>query len=180
MHLNRITKEHDLNVIYITGPGRGGPGLVANTYLEGIYSAIYPHISADEEGLKRLFKHFSFPGEYSEPRRARDPGIKQRRGRARIFSGICLWAAFDNPDLLVACVVGDGEAETGPLATSWHSNTFLNPVHDGAVLPILHLNGAKLAGPTVTRTLGSSTMSSTKRLRSSAFICPLMQIRCCR
>ncbi len=149
VHLNRIIKEHDLNVIYITGPGHGGPGLVANTYLEGTYSDIYPHILQDEEGLKRLFKQFSFPGGIPSHVAPETPGSINEGGELGYSLAHAYGAAFDNPDLLVACVVGDGEAETGPLATSWHSNKFLNPVRDGAVLPILHLNGAKIAGPTV-------------------------------
>jgi xylulose-5-phosphate/fructose-6-phosphate phosphoketolase len=149
VHLNRIIKEHDLNVIYITGPGHGGPGLVANTYLEGTYSEIYPHISQDEEGLQRLFKQFSFPGGIPSHVAPETPGSINEGGELGYSLAHAYGAAFDNPDLLVACVVGDGEAETGPLATSWHSNKFLNPLRDGAVLPILHLNGAKIAGPTV-------------------------------
>jgi xylulose-5-phosphate/fructose-6-phosphate phosphoketolase len=149
VHLNRVIKEHDLNMIYITGPGHGGPGLVANTYLEGTYSAIYPHISRDEEGMKRLFKQFSFPGGIPSHVAPETPGSIHEGGELGYALAHAYGAAFDNPDLLVACVVGDGEAETGPLATSWHSNKFLNPGRDGAVLPILHLNGYKIAGPTV-------------------------------
>ena len=147
VHLNRVIKEHDLNVIYITGPGHGGPGLVANAYLEQTYSEVYPHISQDEEGMKRLFKQFSFPGGIPSHVAAETPGSIHEGGELGYSLSHAFGAAFDNPDLLVACVVGDGEAETGPLATSWHSNKFLNPVHDGAVLPILHLNGYKIAGP---------------------------------
>ena len=149
-HLNRVIAERDLNAIYVTGPGHGGPGLVANAYLEGTYSEVYPHIGHDEEGLRRLFRQFSFPGGHPQPRRARD--ARARSTRAASSATACVHAygaAFDNPDLLVACVVGDGEAETGPLAASWHSNKFLNPARDGAVLPILHLNGYKIANPTV-------------------------------
>ena len=149
VHLNRIIKEHDLNTIYITGPGHGGPGLVANAYLEGTYSEVYPDISQDEEGMKRLFKQFSFPGGIPSHVAPETPGSIHEGGELGYSLSHAYGAAFDNPDLLVACVVGDGEAETGPLATSWHSNKFLNPVHDGAVLPILHLNGYKIAGPTV-------------------------------
>ena len=149
VHLNRVIKEHDLNVIYITGPGHGGPGIVANTYLEGTYSEVYPNISQDEEGLQRLFKQFSFPGGIPSHVAPETPGSIHEGGELGYSLSHAFGAAFDNPDLLVACVVGDGEAETGPLATSWHSNKFLNPVHDGAVLPILHLNGYKIAGPTV-------------------------------
>ncbi|WP_197467219.1 phosphoketolase [Collimonas arenae] len=149
IHLNRIIKRQDLNVIYIAGPGHGGPGLVANTYLEGCYSETYPDISQDEEGMKKLFKQFSFPGGIPSHVAPETPGSIHEGGELGYSLSHAFGAAFDNPDLLVACVVGDGEAETGPLATSWHSNKFLNPVCDGAVLPILHLNGYKIAGPTV-------------------------------
>jgi xylulose-5-phosphate/fructose-6-phosphate phosphoketolase len=149
VHLNRVIKENDLNVIYITGPGHGGPGLVANAYLEGTYSEIYPHVSQDAEGLRRLFTQFSFPGGIPSHVAAETPGSIHEGGELGYSLSHAFGAAFDNPDLLVACVVGDGEAETGPLATSWHSNKFLNPVHDGAVLPILHLNEYKIAGPSV-------------------------------
>jgi xylulose-5-phosphate/fructose-6-phosphate phosphoketolase len=149
VHLNRVIKERDLNVIYITGPGHGGPGLVANTYLEGTYSEVYPNVSLDEAGIKRLFKQFSFPGGIPSHVAPETPGSIHEGGELGYSLSHAFGAAFDNPDLLVACVVGDGEAETGPLATSWHSNKFLNPVRDGAVLPILHLNGYKIAGPTV-------------------------------
>ena len=149
VHLNRIIKEYDINVINITGPGHGGPGLVANAYLEGTYSEVYPDISQDEEGLKRLFTQFSFPGGIPSHVAPETPGSIHEGGELGYSLSHAFGAAFDNPGLLVACVVGDGEAETGPLATSWHSNKFLNPVHDGAVLPILHLNGYKIAGPTV-------------------------------
>src|SRR6188508_2383793 len=149
VHLNRLIKKHDANVLYITGPGHGGPGLVANAYLEGTYSEVYPHVSQDEEGMKRLFTQFSFPGGIPSHVAAETPGSIHEGGELGYALSHAFGAAFDNPDLLVACVVGDGEAETGPLATGWHSNKFLNPVHDGAVLPILHLNGYKIAGPTV-------------------------------
>ena len=149
VHLNRIIKQYDLNMIYVTGPGHGGPGLVANTYLEGTYSELYPNISQDEQGLKKLFTQFSFPGGIPSHVAAETPGSINEGGELGYSLAHAFGAAFDNPDLIVACVVGDGEAETGPLATSWHSNKFLNPVHDGAVLPILHLNGYKIAGPTV-------------------------------
>jgi xylulose-5-phosphate/fructose-6-phosphate phosphoketolase len=149
VHLNRVIKEHDLNAIYITGPGHGGPGLVANTYLEGTYSEVYPNISQDEDGMKRLFKQFSFPGGIPSHVAPETPGSIHEGGELGYSLSHAFGAAFDNPDLLVACVVGDGEAETGPLATSWHSNKFLDPAVDGAVLPILHLNGYKIAGPTV-------------------------------
>jgi xylulose-5-phosphate/fructose-6-phosphate phosphoketolase len=149
VHLNRVIRERDLNVIAVTGPGHGGPGLVANAYLEGTYSEVYPSVSQDEEGLKRLFKQFSFPGGIPSHVAPETPGSIHEGGELGYALSHAFGAAFDNPDLLVACVVGDGEAETGPLATSWHSNKFLNPVCDGAVLPILHLNGYKIAGPTV-------------------------------
>ena len=149
VHLNRVIKKYDLNVINITGPGHGGPGLVANAYLEGTYSEVYPNIAQDEDGMKRLFKQFSFPGGIPSHVAPETPGSIHEGGELGYSLSHAFGAAFDNPDLLVACVVGDGEAETGPLATSWHSNKFLNPVHDGAVLPILHLNGYKIAGPTV-------------------------------
>ncbi|SDM33707.1 xylulose-5-phosphate/fructose-6-phosphate phosphoketolase [Catalinimonas alkaloidigena] len=149
VHLNRLIRQHDLNVIYITGPGHGGPGLVANTYLEGTYSELYPDVSQDEAGMQKLFKQFSFPGGIPSHVAAEVPGSINEGGELGYSLAHAYGAAFDNPDLLVACVIGDGEAETGALATSWHSNKFLNPVHDGAVLPILHLNGYKIAGPTV-------------------------------
>jgi xylulose-5-phosphate/fructose-6-phosphate phosphoketolase len=149
VHLNRVINQYDLNVIYVTGPGHGGPALVANTYLEGTYSEVYPNISQDEQGMKKLFTQFSFPGGIPSHVAPETPGSINEGGELGYSLAHAYGAAFDNPDLLVACVVGDGEAETGPLATSWHSNKFLNPVHDGAVLPILHLNGYKIAGPTV-------------------------------
>lgn len=149
VHLNRLIQTHDLNMIYVTGPGHGGPGLVANTYLEGTYSELYPEVSQDEAGIKRLFTQFSYPGGIPSHVAAEVPGSINEGGEL----GYCLMhaygAVFDNPDLIAACVVGDGEAETGALATSWHSNKFLNPARDGAVLPILHLNGYKIANPTV-------------------------------
>jgi xylulose-5-phosphate/fructose-6-phosphate phosphoketolase len=149
VHLNRVIKEHDLSCLYITGPGHGGPGLVANAYLEGTYSEVYPNVSQDAVGMKRLFKQFSFPGGIPSHVAPETPGSIHEGGELGYSLAHAFGAAFDNPHLLVACVVGDGEAETGPLATSWHSNKFLNPMHDGAVLPILHLNGYKIAGPTV-------------------------------
>lgn len=149
VHLNRVIKERDLDMIYITGPGHGGPGLVANVYLEGTYSEVYPNISQDTEGMRRLFKQFSFPGGIPSHVAAETPGSIHEGGELGYSLSHAFGAAFDNPDLIVSCVVGDGEAETGPLATSWHSNKFLNPVTDGAVLPILHLNGYKIANPTV-------------------------------
>jgi xylulose-5-phosphate/fructose-6-phosphate phosphoketolase len=149
VHLNRVIKEHDLSVLFITGPGHGGPGIVANAYLEGTYSEVYPHVSQNEEGMKRLFTQFSFPGGIPSHVAPETPGSIHEGGELGYSLSHAFGAAFDNSDLIVACVVGDGEAETGPLATSWHSNKFLNPVHDGAVLPILHLNEYKIAGPTV-------------------------------
>ena len=149
VHLNRIIKKHDLNMIYITGPGHGGPAIVANAYLEGTYSEVYPDICAGEAGMKRLFKQFSFPGGIPSHVAPETPGSIHEGGELGYALSHAYGAAFDNPDLIVACVVGDGEAETGPLATSWHSNKFLNPATDGAVLPILHLNGYKIANPTV-------------------------------
>jgi xylulose-5-phosphate/fructose-6-phosphate phosphoketolase len=149
VHLNRAIKQFDLNMIYITGPGHGGPGIVANTYLEGTYSEVYPHIAPDEVGMKRLFKQFSFPGGIPSHVAPETPGSIHEGGELGYSLSHAYGAAFDNPNLIVACIIGDGEAETGPLATSWHSNKFLNPVHDGAVLPILHLNGYKIAGSTV-------------------------------
>ena len=149
IHLNRLIRLHDLNVIYITGPGHGGPGLVANTYLEGTYSEIYPNIPQAEEGLRKLFKQFSFPGGIPSHVAPETPGSIHEGGELGYSIAHAYGAAFDNPDLLVCCVVGDGESETGPLAGSWHSNKFLNPARDGAVLPILHLNGYKIANPTI-------------------------------
>jgi xylulose-5-phosphate/fructose-6-phosphate phosphoketolase len=149
VHLNRLIKKYDLDMIYITGPGHGGPALVANAYLEGTYSEVYPNVSQDEEGMKRLFTQFSFPGGIPSHVAPETPGSIHEGGELGYAMSHAHGAAFDNPNLIVACVVGDGEAETGPMATSWHSNKFLNPVHDGAVLPILHLNGYKIANPTV-------------------------------
>ena len=148
-HLNRLIKKHDLDMIYVTGPGHGGPALVANAYLEGTYSEVYPNVSQDEEGMKRLFTQFSFPGGIPSHVAPETPGSIHEGGELGYAMSHAHGAAFDNPGLIVACVVGDGEAETGPMATSWHSNKFLNPVGDGAVLPILHLNGYKIANPTV-------------------------------
>ncbi|GBD24898.1 Xylulose-5-phosphate phosphoketolase [bacterium HR30] len=148
-HLNRLIVQHDLNMMYVIGPGHGGPAIVAHAYLEGTYSELYPDVSEDEEGLRRLFKQFSFPGGIPSHVAPEVPGSIHEGGELGYSLAHAFGAAFDNPDLIVACVVGDGEAETGPLATSWHSNKFLNPVRDGAVLPILHLNGFKIAGPTI-------------------------------
>jgi xylulose-5-phosphate/fructose-6-phosphate phosphoketolase len=149
VHLNRIIKAYDLNMIYISGPGHGGPALVANTYLEGTYSELYANVSPDENGLKQLFKQFSFPGGIPSHVAPETPGSIHEGGELGYSLSHAFGAAFDNPDLIVACIVGDGEAETGPLATGWHGNKFLNPVCDGAVLPILHLNGYKIANPTL-------------------------------
>ncbi len=148
-HLNRVIKRDELNVIYLAGPGHGGPGLVANTYLEGTYSEFYPNISQDAAGIKKLFKQFSFPGGIPSHVAPETPGSIHEGGELGYVLSHAYGAVFDNPDLIAACVVGDGEAETGPLATAWHSNKFLNPATDGAVLPILHLNGYKIANPTV-------------------------------
>jgi xylulose-5-phosphate/fructose-6-phosphate phosphoketolase len=149
VHLNRIIKQHDLDMIYIAGPGHGGPALVANTYLEGTYSEIYPAISQDAAGLQKLFKQFSFPGGIPSHVAPETPGSIHEGGELGYSLSHAFGAAFDNPGLVVACIIGDGEAETGPLATAWHSNKFLNPATDGAVLPILHLNGYKIANPAV-------------------------------
>jgi len=148
-HMNRVIRARDLDAIFIAGPGHGGPGVVANTYLEGTYSEVYPNVSADEAGMARLFKQFSFPGGIPSHVAPETPGSIHEGGELGYALSHAFGAAFDNPSLLVCCVVGDGEAETGPMATSWHSNKFLNPISDGAVLPILHLNGYKIAGPTV-------------------------------
>ena len=149
VHLNRAIKKYDLNMFYIAGPGHGGPALVGNTYLEGTYSEIYPNITQDEAGMKKLFKQFSFPGGISSHVAPTTPGSIHEGGELGYSLSHAFGAAFDNPDLIVACVVGDGEAETGPLATAWQSNKFLDPITDGAVLPILHLNGYKISNPTI-------------------------------
>ena len=159
VHLNRIIKKYDLNAMYIAGPGHGGPGIVANTYLEGTYSEFYTHIPQNEEGLKRLFRQFSFPGGIPSHVAPETPGSIHEGGELGYSLAHAYGAVFDNPDLLACCVVGDGEAETGPLATSWHSNKFLNPVRDGAVLPILHLNGYKIANPTVLARLSNKELT---------------------
>jgi xylulose-5-phosphate/fructose-6-phosphate phosphoketolase len=148
-HLNRVVKKYDLDMIYVSGPGHGGPAVVSNTYLEGTYSEIYPNISQDEAGLRKLFLQFSFPGGIPSHVAPETPGSIHEGGELGYSLSHAFGAAFDNPDLLVACVVGDGEAETGPLATAWHSNKFLNPATDGTALPILHLNGYKISNPTV-------------------------------
>ncbi len=157
-HLNRVIKAQDLDMIYIAGPGHGGPAVVANTYLEGTYSEFYPDVSADAEGMRKLFKQFSFPGGISSHCSPEIPGSIHEGGELGYSVAHAYGAALDNPDLIVSCVVGDGEAETGPLATAWHSNKFLNPRHDGAVLPILHLNGYKIANPSVLACIGNEEL----------------------
>jgi xylulose-5-phosphate/fructose-6-phosphate phosphoketolase len=149
VHLNRIIRERDVDMIYVSGPGHGGPALVANTYLEGTYSEVYPDVAEDERGLKRLFRQFSFPGGIPSHVAPETPGSIHEGGELGYSLSHAFGAVFDNPDLVVTCVVGDGEAETGPAATGWHGNKFLNPVHDGVVLPILHLNGYKIANPSL-------------------------------
>ena len=163
LHLNRVIKDHDLNMLYISGPGHGGPALVANAYLEGTYSEVYPNIGQDEAGLKRLFKQFSFPGGIPSHVAPETPGSMHEGGELGYALSHAFGAAFDNPDLIVACVVGDGEAETGPLATGWHGNKFLNPERDGCVLPILHLNGYKIANPTVLARISHEELESLMR-----------------
>ena len=163
VHLNRVIKRYDLDMIYLSGPGHGGPALVANTYLEGTYSEIYSSITRDEAGLQKLFKQFSFPGGIPSHVVPETPGSIHEGGELGYSLSHAYGAVFDNPGLIAACVVGDGEAETGPLATSWHSNKFLNPAHDGAVLPILHLNGYKIANPTVLARIGREDLESLLR-----------------
>src|SRR5438034_6146307 len=148
-HMNRVIRARDLDAIFIAGPGHGGPGVVANTYLEGTYTEVYPSITRDLDGLRRLFRQFSFPGGIPSHVAPETPGSIHEGGELGYSLAHAYGAAFDNPDLIACCVVGDGEAETGPLATSWHANKFLNPARDGAVLPVLHLNGYKIANPTV-------------------------------
>ena len=160
VHLNRLIKMHDFNVIYIAGPGHGGPGIVANTYLEGTYSEVYPNISEDAAGMRKLFKQFSFPGGIPSHVAPETPGSIHEGGELGYALTHAYGAVFDNPDLIAACVIGDGEAETGALAASWHSNKFLNPARDGIVLPILHLNGYKIAGPTVLARLSQEELTS--------------------
>src|SRR5262245_41849106 len=159
-HLNRIISARGQEVIYVTGPGHGGPGLVANVWLEGTYSEVYPVIGQDEAGMARLFRQFSFPGGIPSHVAPETPGSIHEGGELGYSLSHAYGAAFDNPNLVVACVVGDGEAETGPLATAWHSNKFLDPVSDGAVLPILHLNGYKIANPTVLARIDDSELSA--------------------
>ena len=160
VHLNRLIKKYDLDMIYIAGPGHGGPGIVANVYLEGTYSEVYPNVSQDEEGMKKLFKQFSFPGGIPSHVAPETPGSIHEGGELGYALSHAYGAAFDNPDLVVACVIGDGEAETGPLATAWHSNKFLNPATDGAVIPILHLNGYKIDNPTVLARISREELES--------------------
>ena len=148
-HMNRVIRKNDLNCDLCTGPGHGGPGIVANAYLEGTYTELYPNITQDAAGMQKLFQQFSFPGGIPSHASPETPGSINEGGELGYSLLHAYGAAFDNPDLMVCCVVGDGEAETGALATSWHSNKFLNPARDGAVLPVLHLNGYKIAGPTV-------------------------------
>src|ERR1700736_6412579 len=149
VHLNRVIRQYDLDMIYVCGPGHGGPAVVGNTYLEGTYSEVYPNISRDEAGLKKLFRQFSFPGGIPSHASPECPGSIHEGGELGYSLSHSFGAVFDNPDLVVACIVGDGEAETAPLATAWHSNKFLNPATDGAALPILHLNGYKISNPTL-------------------------------
>lgn len=159
-HLNRIIKKNDLNMIYISGPGHGGNAVVSNVYLEGTYSNTYPEVSEDIEGLKKLFKQFSFPGGIASHAAPETPGSINEGGELGYSLSHAFGAVFDNPDLIAACVIGDGEAETGPLATSWHSNKFLNPKRDGIVLPILHLNGYKISNPTILSRISNEELSS--------------------
>ena len=159
-HMNRVIRNWDLDAIYVIGPGHGGPAAVANAYLEGTYSEVYPHITRDEPGMAKLFRQFSFPGGIPSHVAPETPGSLHEGGELGYSLSHAYGAAFDNPDLLVCCIVGDGEAETGPLATSWHSNKFLNPVSDGAVLPVLHLNGYKIANPTVLARIGDDELTS--------------------
>jgi xylulose-5-phosphate/fructose-6-phosphate phosphoketolase len=156
VHLNRAIKARDLNLVYVCGPGHGGPAVVANVYLEGTYSEYYAHISRNETGLQRLFKQFSFPGGIPSHVAAETPGSINEGGELGYSLSHAYGAVFDNPDLIACCVIGDGEAETGALAASWHSNKFLNPATDGAVLPILHLNGYKIANPTILARIGGA------------------------
>src|SRR5437867_3058041 len=159
-HMNRVIRNWDLNAVYVIGPGHGGPAAVANAYLEGTYTEVYPNVTRDVDGLRALFRQFSFPGGIPSHVAPETPGSIHEGGELGYALSHAYGAAFDNPDLLVCCIVGDGEAETGPLATSWHSNKFLDPVGDGAVLPILHLNGYKIANPTVLARIGDQELTS--------------------
>jgi xylulose-5-phosphate/fructose-6-phosphate phosphoketolase len=160
VHLNRLIKKYDLNAIFIAGPGHGAPGVLAPTYLEGTYSEVYPDKSEDAEGMQKFFKQFSFPGYIGSHCTPETPGSIHEGGELGYSISHAYGAVYDNPDLIAACVVGDGEAETGPLATAWHSNKFLNPVRDGAVLPILNLNGYKIANPTILSRISSEELDS--------------------
>ncbi|HEX2493511.1 MAG TPA: hypothetical protein VHK24_07010, partial [Steroidobacter sp.] len=159
-HLNRVIKRDDLDMIFMAGPGHGAPGVLAPTYLEGTYSEVYPDKSEDVEGLQRFVKQFSFPGHIGSHVTPETPGSIHEGGELGYSVSHAYGAALDNPDLIVACIVGDGEAETGPLATAWHSNKFLNPVRDGAVLPILNLNGYKIANPTILARIGHDELEA--------------------
>ena len=159
-HLNRIIAERGQEIIYIAGPGHGGPGLVANAWLDGTYSEIYPRVSSDERGMERLFTQFSFPGGVPSHVSPETPGSIHEGGELGYSLSHAYGAALDNPNLVVACVIGDGEAETGPLAASWHANKLLDPVGDGAVLPILHLNGYKIANPTILARIGDDELTA--------------------
>jgi len=171
-HLNRLICARDLDAIFVTGPGHGGPGLVANTYLDGTYGEVYPRMGFDEEGVRRLFRQFSFPGGIPSHVAPETPGSIHEGGELGYALVHAFGAAFDNPDLLVCCVVGDGEAETGPLTASWHSNKFLNAARDGAVLPVLHLNGYKIANPTVLGRIGHDELASpADRVRVRPALC---------
>src|SRR6202045_1616622 len=160
VHLNRVIKKYDLDMFYVAGPGHGGPAIVGQTYLEGTWSEVYPNVTQDEAGLKKLFTQFSFPGGISSHVAPTTPGSIHEGGELGYSLSHAFGAAFDNPGLIVACVIGDGEAETGPLATAWHSNKFLSPVRDGAVLPILHLNGYKIANPTLLARISSEELEN--------------------
>src|SRR5512135_1128480 len=160
VHLNRLIKKYDLDVIFLSGPGHGAPALLSNAYLEGTYSEVYPDKSEDVDGRRKFFKQFSFPGGIGSHCTPETPGSIHEGGELGYSVSHAFGAAFDNPDLLVAVVVGDGESETGPLATAWHSNKFLNPVRDGAVLPVLHLNGYKIANPTISARISPEELHS--------------------
>jgi xylulose-5-phosphate/fructose-6-phosphate phosphoketolase len=160
VHLNRLVKKYDLNMIYISGPGHGAPATLSNAYLEGTYSEVYPDKSEDEVGMRKFFRQFSFPGGIGSHCTPETPGSIHEGGELGYSLSHAFGAAFDNPELIVAVMVGDGEAETGPLATAWHSNKFLNPIRDGAVLPILHLNGYKIANPTVSGRISHKQLES--------------------
>jgi xylulose-5-phosphate/fructose-6-phosphate phosphoketolase len=163
VHLNRIIKARDLNLIFVTGPGHGAPGVIANTWLEGTYSELYPDVSQDAAGMCRLFRQFSFPGGIPSHTAPETPGSMHEGGELGYSLAHAYGAVFDNPDLIAACVIGDGEAETGPLAGSWHGNKFVNPARDGAVLPILHLNGYKIASPTILARLPNAELDALMR-----------------